>query len=318
MTGDGPAARVVVIGSLVFDIAVRVDRLPRTHETVLTSELTISGGGKGLCQAIAARRLGAQVELIGRVGADVFGEFLIELLDEEGIGHTSVATDVAGTHIGLPIVTADGNNRIIGVPRASGNVSVTDVDVAASALAECDLLLLQGETPLPACHRALNLVGDGAIVVWNPAPATFTLEQMLGAPLGDKVTWFTPNEAEATTLASVEVTDEVSARAAASKIHDLYPNLGIVVTLGDRGSIAVAKDGSVIVTPPYPVDAVDSTAAGDTFSAAFGVALATSMELRAALDFATAAGALTTTRLGAVSSIPNARDVCDLIVSRKH
>lgn len=309
--------RVVVLGSLVFDIAIQVDRLPYVHETMLARGLTISGGGKGLCQAIAARRLGAHVELIGRVGDDVFGNFLFELIDAESIDRSAVVVDPAGTHIGLPIITSDGNNRIIGVPRSSNNVGVKDVNHAKAALGNCNLLLLQGETPLSACRRALELVSKNALVVWNPAPATFRLEEMLSGSLGRKVLWLTPNECEAAALSKLDVVDADSATAAARFIQKLYPHVGVVVTLGDRGSIAVSSDGSISVTPPFSVDAVDSTAAGDTFSAAFGVALAASEEVDEALTFAAAAAALTTTRLGAVSSIPVAEQVSGLIRTQK-
>lgn len=305
--------RVVVLGSLVFDIAIQVDRVPAVHETILATGLTISGGGKGLCQAIAARRLGAHVELIGRLGDDVFGEFLFELIDAEDIGRSAVVVDSAGTHIGLPIITSDGNNRIIGVPRSSGNVGVEDVNAATAALANCNLLLLQGETPIAACWRALELVDKHAVVVWNPAPATFQLEEMLGGSLGRKVNWLTPNEFEAAALTNLDVVDANSATAAARFIQKIYPHVGVVVTLGDRGSIAVTGDGIVLATPPFSVSAIDSTAAGDTFSAAFGVAFAASAEVDAALTYAAAAAALTTTQLGAVSSIPVAQQVTALI-----
>ncbi|WP_231988761.1 ribokinase [Mycobacterium sp. 1274761.0] len=309
--------RVVVLGSLVFDMTVNVERVPRTHETVLASGLTISGGGKGLCQAVAARRLGADVDLIGRLGADVFGDFLLDIIDAEGIQRHAVQLDPVGTHIGIPIITLDGNNRIIGVPRASGNVSAADVDAARSALARCEVLLLQGETPLAACHRALELIAENTVVVWNPAPATFALKDMLGGVLGTKVTWLTPNETEATTLTGLEVVDPDSALAAARMIQDTYRHVGVVVTLGDRGSVAVEKTGTVVVEPPFAVDATDPTAAGDTFSAAFGVALARSTDVDGALTFASAAGALTATRLGAVLSIPHIEEVSSLIETRK-
>lgn len=295
---------VVVLGSLVFDIAVRVDRMPQDHETVLASEAVTSAGGKGLCQAVAARRLGATVDVVGRVGDDVFGRFLLDVIDGEGIGRTGVRTDAAGTHLGIPMVTPDGANRIIGVPRASANVSPADVDAVGSILAECDLLLLQGETPLPACVRALELKRDGALVVWNPAPATLTLDQMLDGPQGRAVGWLTPNEAEARSLTGVDVTEAESAVAAARVIRGRFPHVGVVVTIGERGSVAIDPVDRVVVTPAMSMPVVDTTAAGDVFSAAFGLTLIRTGSLDLALRFATAAGGLATTRMGAVRSIP--------------
>jgi ribokinase len=148
------------------------------------------------------------------------------------------------------------------------------------------------------------LVSDQAVVVWNPAPATFALEDMLEGLTGRKVSWITPNETEASTLTQRQVTDQKSALAAASDIRCRYPHAGVVITLGDRGAVAIAADGTVISASAFEVAAIDPTAAGDTFSAAFGVSLANSLTLHRALTLASAAGALATTRLGAVSSIP--------------
>ena len=306
---ESGSPRVVVLGSLVFDIAIQVDHVPKTHETVLASAVTVSAGGKGLCQAVAARRLHAQVHVIGRVGTDVFADVLLAVMDREGIDRTAVTRDEAGTHLSVPIVTPDGNNRIIGAPRSSMRVTPEDVDAGAEALSTCDLVLLQGETPLAACLAALDKLAPDALVVWNPAPASFSLAEMLGRERGARVSWLTPNETEATELTGIAVTDRESAVAAARYIQRLYPHVGVVVTLGDRGALALPADAEPIFTPTLDVRAVDPTAAGDVFSAAFGVALLRARSVDDAIAFANVAGALTTTRVGAVLSIPTLDEV---------
>lgn len=301
--------RVAVVGSLVFDIAVRLDRMPSTHETVLAHEVMTNAGGKGLCQAVAARRLGATVSVVGRIGNDVFGDFLLEILEAEGVDYENVTRDDSGTHLGIPLLTSDGNNRIIGIPRSSRNVSPADVDAAVPMLSTADLLLLQGETPLPAIRSAIAAAGHDTLVMWNPAPATFTLEEMLNWDDGMKVDWLTPNEIEATELTGITVCTPESAFSAAREIHRRYPHVGVVVTLGEQGAIAVDRSGMEYTAAPMSVIAVDPTAAGDVFTAAFGVSLVRGASISQSLQFASVAGAITATKYGAVPAIPSREQV---------
>ena len=146
-------------------------------------------------------------------------------------------------------------------------------------------------------------------MVWNPAPARFTLDEMLGDASSDRIAWLTPNESEATTLTGVQVVDLQTGLEAATTIHERFPSTGVVVTLGAQGAVAVDRDGNTHVTPPYEVDVVDTTAAGDAFTAAFAVSLANGDSVPDALSFAAAAGALTVTRFGAVPAIPRLEEV---------
>lgn len=308
--------RVAVLGSLVFDISLRVSRVPDTHETILADSAQISAGGKGLCQAVAARRLGATVDAIGAVGDDVFGEYLLGVLDEEGIGRDNVSVTLAGTHLGIPIITPDGNNRIIGVPRASFELSLGDVQAGASVLRESDVLLVQGETPLDCIVTAIGLSRLSTLIVWNPAPARFTVEQMLGDGREHLVAWLTPNETEAGILTGTHVTDVPTALQAARIIRDDYPAVGVAVTLGAQGAVAIDRNGLETVAAPFTVNAIDPTAAGDCFTAAFAVSLAWGANLEEALTMGCAAGALSVTRRGAMPSIPTLAHVFELVNER--
>lgn len=301
------------MGSLVLDVNVRIDRMPQTHETVLTDSVELSAGGKGLCQAVAARRLGAAVDIVGLIGDDVFAEVIEDVLRVEGIGHEFVHRVPAGTHLGIPIVTSDGNNRIIGVPRASNEVTAERVSAARDVLTRARLLLVQSEVPLPAIHAAVRRVGPETTVVWNPAPARFGLEDMFPKGAVGSVAWISPNESEVSGLTGIEVTDPASAVRAATAIVSRYPLAGVVVTLGCQGAVAVDATGSQFHCAAFDVEAIDPTAAGDTFTAAFAWQIASGRSVQSALDFACAAGALATTRRSAVPSIPTLDEVSALM-----
>ncbi len=307
--------RIAVLGSLVFDLAVRLERMPATHETVLARDVHISCGGKGLCQAVAAASLGAEVEAIGRIGADPFGDIILQTLDRNGIGHAHVTVDPAGTHIGIPMITPDGNNRIIGIPRASNRVTTNDVLNAKDIIQAADVLIVQCETPLPAISMAVTLAGQSATsVIWNPAPAVYPLQEVLAEPHGSFVSWLTPNEAEAAVLAGVPVSSRDDAIHAARLIrHAAAGKTGVIVTLGAQGSVAVDPAGHTHVTEPFAVDAIDSTGAGDAFTGTFATALGRGCTLKAAMQVAGAAGALATTRPGAADAMPSVSEVLHML-----
>jgi ribokinase len=304
---------VVVVGSMVADIVVWLPRFPDPHETLLATASETHPGGKGLCQAVAAARAGADVTLVGRVGDDAFGTELLDLLGREGINTSCVATDPAGTSLGIPMISPDGANRIIGIPRASARLTPRDVARAAAALADAHALVLQLEVPLDTCWAAIRAVDpERCTVVWNPAPATVGLEDLLPDDLLGRVHWITPNEIEAGHLAAMEVTDAESALAAAGRLQARRPGLGIVVTLGSLGAVALAPDGSHLHLEGNAVSCVDSTGAGDAFTGAFVTALARGDDLAAALSFANAAGALATTTVGAATGLPVAAAIEEL------
>jgi ribokinase len=287
---------VAVVGSLNLDLVVRTARRPRPGETLVGESFATYIGGKGLNQAIAAARLGARVRMVGRVGADDFGQRLLDALAREGIDAAHVCRDdTAGTGIAAITVDAAGDNSIIIVPGANGRVAPADVDAAADLIAGADVLLLQLEVPLPAVQRAAVIAAEAGVpVVLNPAPA---------APLPDDllrlVRVLTPNESESERLTGLAgAADAAMARALLAR----GPR-AVVMTLGGRG--ALLADGPRLERiPGYPVQVVDTTAAGDAFCAALAVRLAEGADLAAAVRFANAAGALATTAAGAEPSLP--------------
>ncbi len=299
---------VCVVGSFMTDLVMRVARRPQAGETVRAEEFGIFLGGKGFNQAVAARRLGARVAIIGRVGADEFGTLFLAALAREGIDADGVIRDPdEGTGIATPVVDATGANSIIIAPRA--NLRLTPADVAAQAerIATADVLLLQLEVPAEASIAAARIArAAGRRVVLNPAPVTPFPDELLR--LADVVT---PNEVEATALTGQRVTGPETGLAAAAALRARGARAA-VVTLGAAGCVVATADVQVHLAA-FAVEAVDTTAAGDAFTAALAVRLAETDDLLEAARWGNAAGACAVQRLGAEPSLPPRAAVAELL-----
>ncbi|MBI2765859.1 MAG: ribokinase [Chloroflexi bacterium] len=293
--------RIAVLGSVVADLIFRMPRLPGRGETLFADDVALHPGGKGLNQAIAAKRLGASdVALIGRVGSDPFATFLLETLKREGIGAEFVAMDeAAGTGIAVPVVFPDGSNSIFSAPRASLRITDADVAAAGPAIARADALLLQFEAPMEANLVAARIArGAGVRVVLNPAPVREFPPELL--ELADVLV---VNEVEAAMLGGGGLPPEEQAVTLLRHGAELA-----VVTLGERGAVFATADGAV-AQPAFPVRALDSVGAGDAFCGALTVALVEGQAAGDAVRSACAAGALSVTRAGAAASLPTRAEV---------
>src|SRR5579883_428009 len=299
---------VVVVGSVNVDMIVRSERLPRPGETVVGGELTTAGGGKGANQAMAAHRLGADVRLVARVGADGPGDFARSGFEAEGLSTRWLTVDPsAATGVALILVDRQGQNVISVAPGANARLSSDDVRRAADAFDRARVLLVQLEIPIETVRTALEIARlRGMVTVLNPAPARSVPPDLLCL-----VDWLTPNETEAATLAEVEVVDRASARRVASDLRARGP-AAVVVTLGERGAVAETPESAIDVEP-FSVQAIDTTAAGDAFSAGLAVGLARGLTAGESLRYASAAGALTATRPGAQPSLPGDAEVRHLL-----
>lgn len=299
---SGP--EVVVVGSLNMDLVARVARLPAAGETVPGSAFATVPGGKGANQAVAAARLGARTAMIGRVGDDAFGASLRAGLEEDGVDCRGLQT-TAGTPSGVALIVVNdaGRNEIIVIAGANGLVAPADVDAAEAVLAGAQIVALQLEIPLETVeHTARRARALGASVVLNPSPV-----RPLPPALLRCVDYLVTNEIEAASLAGAPVATVADAIAAGRRLRAQGAGT-VLVTLGDAGAVIVSPDGERHDAAPR-VDAVDTTAAGDTFLGGMCAALVRGRTLPAAVAFGQAAAALCVTRPGARPSIPFAREV---------
>ena len=293
--------RIVVVGSLNMDLVVQAPRIPKPGETILgAGELQMIPGGKGANQACGASRLGADVAMVGRVGDDAFGEALIHNLNKTKVNTSLITRDAdAATGIALIVVDDSGQNSIVISSGANGRVSDEDVDRGEDLIRSTDVLLLQLEIPLNAVIRAAELARlHGAITVLNPAPAQPLPTELL--PLIDVLI---PNETEAAILSGCESNTDEEIRQAATALRKSGVKT-IIMTMGSRGALLITEN-VFSHFPTFPIDPVDTTAAGDAFVASFSVALAEGRSLQEAVRYGNAAGALACTKLGAQPSLPN-------------
>ena len=310
MPGTAPTPRVLVVGSANLDFTVAAARLPRPGETVTGGTLLVNHGGKGANQAVAARRLGAEVRFIACVGADASGSQIRAALDKEGIGVAGVmTTDRAATGTALIATDDDGRNQIVVAPGANWQLTVAMVERRRDDIAWADVVMCQLETPIETVTWVLGEARRRQkVTLLNPAPMRDEARDLVG--LAD---YLTPNETEAERLTGVAARDPEGAAAAGHALRARGAG-SVVVTLGAAGALACSASGEVHVRA-FPVAVVDTTAAGDAFNAGLAVALAEKRPLAGALRFAGATAALASTLRGAQPSLPRRAEVERLLAT---
>jgi ribokinase len=315
---DVTRGRVAVVGSLNMDLVVRAARLPHPGETLAGQAFAQVAGGKGGNQAVAAARLGAQVAMIGCVGADPNGAQLRAGLEAEGIDCGALqASQTASTGVALIVVDDSSQNAIVIVAGSNGELTPETIARHEAVLAAADVVICQLETPPDAVRAALAAARRlGKIVILNPAPATGPL------PAGwlPLIDYLIPNELEAATLTGLPVRTPEEAASAAAALRQAGAR-NVLVTLGAQGvqaALGGATPGDAdpagnpvhFVHYPAPqVKAVDTTAAGDTFIGGLAAQLAEGVAIDAAIRFAQQAAALSVTRAGAQPSIPRRAEI---------
>ena len=308
-------AHIIVVGSFNMDLVVRLPAIPRPGETLLGGVFATYPGGKGSNQAVAAARLGGEVTMIGRVGADAFGDQLLSMARSEGIDTRFVGVDPnEATGVALIEVDAQGQNSIAVASGANFTLTVADVASAFAQLERVDLLVMPLETPIDTIVTAAEFAHKiGARVVLNPAPA-----HNLSPELLKNVDVLIPNEYEAAFMTGIDIQSPQDARRAA--VHLLQSGPGtVIVTMGSQGALIAQVAQSEIVytqTSAFSVKAVDTTAAGDGFVGALAVALGEGLSLPAAARFASAAAAISVTRAGAQPSLPSRAEVEEFLRAR--
>lgn len=301
--------KVVVFGSFAADLTSRADKLPEPGETIIGSSFKIGPGGKGSNQGVAAKRAGADMTMITKVGKDVFGNIALDFYKNEGMDTKYVFIDQE-LETGTALIMVDENtaeNQILVVSGACGNITEKDIKSVEHIISEAGIILMQLEINIDATQRVVDLAHKhGVKVVLNPAPAMPISQDILS-----KVSIATPNEHEAEALTGIKVTDEASADKAAKKLMEMGVE-NVVITLGKEGTYIKTKTECKSIKG-LTVDAIDTTGAGDSFNGAFVTALAEGKDIFDAAKFANAAGALSVTKYGTAPAMPF-RDEIDKVL----
>ncbi|WP_282412795.1 ribokinase [Pseudomonas sp. PS01299] len=297
-------ANVVVIGSLNMDLVTRAPRLPKGGETLIGHSFATVSGGKGANQAVAAVRLGAQVAMVGCVGNDDYGVQLRDALLAEQIDCQAVSTVEDSSGVALIVVDDNSQNAIVIVAGANGAMTPAVIDRFDAVLQAADVIICQLEIPDATVGHALKRARAlGKTVILNPAPAS----RPLPADWFAAIDYLIPNESEASALSGLPVDSLQSAESAANQLIAMGAGK-VIITLGAQGSLFANGKGFEHFPAPK-VQAVDTTAAGDTFVGGFAAALASGKSEAEAIRYGQVAAALSVTRAGAQPSIPTMSDV---------
>ena len=290
--------RIIVIGSTNVDMVVKTDKHPLPGETRLGGIFFMNAGGKGANQAVAAARMGANVTFVTKVGNDIFGEQSIAGFKKERINTDFVfVDDSSSTGTALIVVNKEGENSIVVAPGANARLLPRDIDQVHD-FEEAGIILIQLEIPMETISAVVKkaLVNNQKVII-NPAPAQKLADELLNG-----LFLITPNETEASLLTGISVEDDDTAGEAA-RIFLKRGVKNVIITLGKKGAYFQNENVNLRIDAPV-VTAIDTTAAGDTFSGALAVALTEKMSWEEAIKLAVAAASISVTRLGAQASIP--------------
>jgi ribokinase len=300
--------KIIVVGSIAMDIIAEVDEFPQEGQTIIGRSLKTLPGGKGSNQAVAAARLGAEVEMAGMVGMDAYGETYKRIFKEEGIEARHVLThDTEPTAVGLIQTNRHGENKIVVIPGANYGYKTDELEAIKPILKASSLVVTQLEQRYEVVCRLIELCDTlGVPLMLNPAPAV-----PMEASLLCKVAYVTPNETELAILSGLPVNTLKEVEAAIQKLLKMGVS-HVVATLGAKGAMIGTREGIVHV-PGFSVKVVDTVAAGDAFNGALAYGLVEGWNLVDAVVFANGAGALAVTKSGALPSLPNREEVQALL-----
>lgn len=301
---------ITIVGSFAIGMTIRSDRMPVSGETLIGRDFDMGPGGKGSNQAVGVARLGAKSYFAGVIGDDKLGDIAMELYAHEGVNTSCLKRTLhMPTGVGLILLDSSGKNRIILDMAANKLVDVTFVDALVPQLATSNVVMTVLEIPVAAAARAMALgKHNGAITLMNPAPAT-----QLDPSILAYVDYLTPNESELRILMGLAPDDPMPTEDLARQLQTQGANT-IVVTLGEQGTLIVRKEKPLIHVSGIQIAVVDTTGAGDSFSAGLAMALAEGKPLLQAVQFANCCGALACTRLGVVPAMAHRAQAEQLFV----
>ncbi|SER82451.1 ribokinase [Salipaludibacillus aurantiacus] len=299
--------KIVVIGSLNMDLVTEVNHLVKPGETLSATSFSALPGGKGANQAAAAGKLGADVHMVGKIGADDYGDELLKSLKQASVATDGIQIEKNGSPSGMAFiqVSSTGENSIVLVNGANNNFRPHDLDAIRGVIEQGEIIILQLEVPFETVVMAIDLAKElGKKVILNPAPARYLPGELL-----KKIDLIIPNEIELETLTGLPAKTENNIYTAANRL--LASGAGkVIVTAGDRGCYCVGE-GTREHIPSEKVKALDTTAAGDSFIGAVAAGLSEGLTERKAIDLAVKAAAVTVTRKGAQPSLPHRGEVED-------
>ncbi len=304
-------SKIVVMGSFIVDLMGRAPRLPKPGETILGKSFQIGPGGKGSNQAVAAKRAGADVSIITKLGGDEFADIAFKSFKNEDIP-TDYVYIGQEYPTGAALIMVDeqtGQNKIMVIIGANNHIVEEEIERARGEIEQAKILLLQLETNLNAIEKCVNIAKDnGVLGVLNPAPA-----QELPLDLLRKIDILTPNESEAETLCGVTVKDKEDAKIAAEKLLEMGPK-SVIITMGGMGSYIKNNEVDLFL-PSIKVDVVDTTGAGDAYNGGLVAALAEGKDLIEAAKFANIVGALCVTKIGTAPAMPSRWEIDQMLSS---
>lgn len=303
--------RICVLGSMNMDIVLKVKNMPQVGETIMSKAMEKIAGGKGANQAVAAKRSGAEVHMIAKVGRDDNGVILTEELEKDNIDVRYIFKDDKEP-TGMAIINVDdnGDNSIIVVSGANMTISSNEICSTEAAIEESNIVITQFETPMDMSIEAFKLAKKhDKLTILNPAPAREIDDELL------KYTdIIIPNETEAALLTNIEVKDLDSGKRAAEEFFKKGVKC-VIITLGEKGAAVITKENSEIV-PAYKVEAIDTTAAGDSFIGALSSTIDAENlnfeDIKAAVRFGNKVSSIAVQRKGAQPSIPYLNEVLDI------
>lgn len=303
--------KVTVVGSLNIDHVLKVEKLPLKGETIISNNYNLYEGGKGSNQAASIGRLGISVDMIGKVGKDIYGERLIKNLSKSNVNVSGIIIDDT-VSTGTTFITVDknGNNTIVINPGANGKLTINDIESQKNKIISKDIILLQQEIPKDVISHVVNISKHyNKNIILNFAPAIDTSNDTLS-----KVDYLILNEIEIAQLTGVTAISK-NINKAIKKLRNYYSN-NIIITLGENGSIYIVNNDKIIKVPSYDVKSVDSTGAGDAFIGGFVLGLIEGRNIKECVMWGNAAGSITTTKLGAQSSFPDKEELFFFLKSK--
>lgn len=301
--------KLTVFGSFFEDLCGRGPYLPKPGETLIGSTFTYGPGGKGSNQAVAAKRAGADVTMITKIGNDPYGKLMLEFYEEEGINSDMVFTDSINS-TGIALILVDENtaeNTILVVPGACHNITSENMTHAEEKIKNSDMLMVQMEVNMDATYKAMEIAYKNNVqIIMNPAPA-----QRIEDSIYKMISYITPNETEAEILTGIKTNTIENIKKAADWLYKKGVK-NVIITLGSDG-VYIKNDTLEEIVPSYKVEAIDTTGAGDSFNGCLAVGLMDGLDIVKAAKFANAGAALSVTKLGTAPSMAYRKEITNFI-----